>query len=248
MVLRPQHDLGKPHQWLPVCSLDHFSGAQSCTLRPNWPGLLPLWATALSQLLWLPPPNLGVGLPETLSRTALGLSHFIHYWTHLPMCSHSSEKKKPAFNNSNKQGFEMYVGLGEIVALLHYHEGFLLRYEKWGLREMRAPANAQLKVREWITPDWSRSDAMICSFHGWLPLCYIHPCQSTLSLSLSSASLGGEGGEGGDQMEMLGHSQHWPVDQMCGLKVVRQTKYNQHTVTPLKTGGSIDSRWDLLTS
>lgn len=46
------------------------------------------------------------------------------------MCSHSSEKKKPAFNNSNKQGFEMYVGLGEIVALLHYHEGFLLRYEK----------------------------------------------------------------------------------------------------------------------
>lgn len=81
MVLRPQHDLGKPHQWLPACSLDHFPGVQSCTPCPNWPGLLSLWATALSQLLWLPPPNLGVGLPETLSRTALGPSHFIHYWT-----------------------------------------------------------------------------------------------------------------------------------------------------------------------
>lgn len=42
----------------------------------------------------------------------------------------------------------MYVGLGEIVALPRYREGFLLRYEKRGLREMRAPANAQLKVRE----------------------------------------------------------------------------------------------------
>lgn len=79
--VQPQHDLGKPHQWLPVCSLDHFPGVQSCTARPNWPGLLSLWATALSQLLRLPPPNLGVGLPETLSRTALGPSHFIHYWT-----------------------------------------------------------------------------------------------------------------------------------------------------------------------
>lgn len=69
----------------------------------------------------------------------------------------------------------------------------------------------------------------------------MHLCQSTLSLQLFLGGLS-------NQMEMLGCSQHWPVDQMCGLKVVRQTKYNQHTVTPLKTGGSIDSWWDLLKS
>lgn len=51
-----------------------------------------------------------------------------------------------------------------------------------------------------------------------------------------------------NQEEMLGCSQHWPVDQMCGLKVVRQIKYNQHSVARLKTGGSRDSWWNLLTS
>lgn len=62
-------------------------------------------------------------------------------------------------------------------------------------------------------------DAVMCSFRGRLPL---SPSLPPPVYSLSSFS---SPGRLSNQEEMLGLSQCRPKDQMCGLEVVRQTKY-----------------------
>lgn len=63
-VLRPldsHSDLGKPHQTSELACVQ-FGPIPCCAEQhcvSQWPDLLSMWTTALSQLLWLPQPNSG---------------------------------------------------------------------------------------------------------------------------------------------------------------------------------------------
>lgn len=105
-VLRPldfKPDLGKPHQTSEIACVQ-FGPIPWCAglhCVPPWPDLLSLWATALSQLLWLPWPSSGVLAYLKHYPGLLWAPHSSHttlyYWANLPKYSHCPAKNVHCF-------------------------------------------------------------------------------------------------------------------------------------------------------